>query len=271
MLTRLLITPACLVLTVAGTSLAQRAAPEDVLRGPRVQQQAPGTEQPFGTSRRGGEGVQMQGLMRGIRSLNGDGAPDSVRLSAEQMEKMRDIFAGLRRSASPRAESPPEDRRGQPRGERRGADTRSATPRDTQPRRADSDMPEPRRGDARRGQQDSDRAREVSRAARQMWNMLTDEQRAYVRDGMEAAPMTDAPARRETTSRRGGPSWVQEMPPSLRERLDAMSAEEREVLWARLDRALADRGSRFGAQDEPSPRRERRGSDERRDRRPADR
>lgn len=288
-LTRLLIAPACVVLTAAGGALAQSAAPEDVLRGPRVRQQrAPGTEQPFADSTRQGAGDarQIQSLMRGIRSLNAEDAPDSVRLSVEQMEALRDIFASMRRGG-PQAEAPMRDdapRQGRraargPEGAgppdaargnasrrapgRAGATdagppdaARSTTPRqrtrtgrDAPPenvQRQRTDAPPgagPRQGSTNAGNRGApDRQSAMAGAATQAWQVLTEEQQAYVRSRMDAAPPVDAMMGAPRPPHADVPAWVSDMPASLRERLDAMSAEQRSALWARLDRALAQRG-----------------------------
>lgn len=252
MLNSHLVVPACIVLAAAGSVLAQSTAPEDVLRGPRVQQQrAPGTEQPFAESTRRAAGGE-QALIRGIRSLFAEDAPAEVRPTPEQMREIREIFSGMRRG-------------GADRGANRGADAPDAM-REATPRRSRTAPPEASRRpdargdapDARRSAERRQRSETFAANASKAWRVLTREQQDYIRGQMDRAPE----ARWDGASRGTGPTWADEMPESLKRRLASMSPEERRAVWSGLDGMLS---ARDGA------RRQRGGAEGRSDRRSRER
>jgi hypothetical protein len=101
-----------------------------------------------------------------------------------------------------------------------------------------------------------------SRVQTEIWGLLNEKQREHVaaemerrrdqreRERLEARMAARAPADAPGRPDRAAPSIFDEMPARLRERLAAMTPEQRQALWSRIDNALA---SSDKAPDEQPP------------------
>lgn len=159
------------VAALAGAAWGQtQPAPDDPLRGPRVERRAvPGADEMFGRTaegqrRAGANAIPLGEFMNAVRALEADDAPADLRLSAEQSETIRGIerefraatreyyAAHARELRALRASLPPQERRRLDAAvaERLG----EARPGADQPARPEPDAP--RRRDARPGRPASD-------------------------------------------------------------------------------------------------------------------
>lgn len=252
---------------------SDEASPEDLLRGPEAAEvDVPGVGGMFAPGmegrRGGGDPREQRWLQRIVRSLAGDDADASVRLTGAQREVMREAMSSYEAEVRAYREAHAQELREL--REIAGVDGRSRPEAPQGARgRVQSDRPEPTPEQARARQ----RMREINRgtpspeaAIGAVWGTLTEAQRAHVEKEMEAlreADRDDAAsggmmAGMDARRAGGGTPDADDRVARLMERLNALPEADRARLLARLEQFLDryERGAQESRRRQRAPRME---------------
>ncbi len=268
---KLTVTPARLAATCAvslmlfsGLAHGQDAAPAGGLEGPKVADPAaPGTNRKFtggGTPRERAQQTPMPAFVRALQTLEGDKAPESVRLTGEQsasLKKMGEEYAAAMQAYRAEHRAEIEKLRDMlPAQERRRVDgfLREGTPRGPKPAGKGEKQPgaqDPMQGDPMgegstkapanaegakaRLKELLEGAPSAADAQAKMWTVLSAEQKPVVEK--ELVRMREEAGKRgagkgakgDGKAAPGGEIDMSKLPPRLRERLEKMTPEEREA------------------------------------------
>lgn len=225
------------LLLLCGSAVAEpRNPPPPPLGGPPVHDRdVPGTGNTFGEPMPGENPkatprVAPRVFFDALRSLNSDQAPPPIRPTPEQRDELHSIIEEFKaearafRDGDQNRTRPPERENRRPRPERdprhqRAGDAPPPPPRGDQP-----GPPPPSRDDDRRPH-DGARGPNPDGYYARIWDVLNDEQQAFLRDQLDAAQRERMMKREEPIARDGVRRKLSEIDPALRG-LDGLSREE---------------------------------------------